>query len=67
MRLGAGLLLDDLERVVDDLLGGGALAALQDLVDELGDEHRPVDRVGHQLTARGGTLAGHRQLSFLAP
>ena len=25
-RLGAGLLLDDLERVVDDLLGGGALA-----------------------------------------
>ena len=38
---------------------GLALAALEDLVDELGDDHRPVDRIGHQLSARGGTLAGH--------
>ena len=48
-----------LERVVHDPLGGGALAAQQDLVDELGDEHRPVDRVGHELAAGGGSLAGH--------
>ena len=45
--------------VVDDALGGGALAAHQHLVDDLGDEDRPVDRVGHQLATRGGTLAGH--------
>jgi hypothetical protein len=43
-RLGARLLLDDLQRVVHDLLGGRALAALHDLVDHLGDEHRAVDR-----------------------
>ena len=56
-RLGAGLLLDDLEGGVDDLLGGGALAVEEHLVDDLGDEQRPVDRVGHELAARGGTLA----------
>ena len=58
-RLGAGLALHDVEGFVDDALGGGALAPLQDLVDQLGDDERPVDRVGHQLTAGGGTLAGH--------
>ncbi len=31
----------------------------QHLVDDLGDEQRPVDRVGHQLTAGGRTLARH--------
>jgi hypothetical protein len=65
-RLGAGLLLDDVEGGVDDALGGGALAPDEHLVDDLRDEDRPVDRVGHQLTAGGGSLAGHYE-SFLAP
>src|SRR5918994_1126162 len=54
-----GLLANDVERVVDDGLGGGLLATLQDLVGDLRDEHRPVDGVGHQLTARRGAPARH--------
>src|SRR5690606_228659 len=60
--IAAGLGLDDVERRVDDALGRGALAALEDLVDELGDDDRPVDRVGHELAAGCGTLAGHVSL-----
>src|SRR3546814_20623341 len=52
-------LLDGLEGRVDDALGGGALAPDEDLVDDLRDQHRSVDRIGHQLTARCGTLARH--------
>ena len=65
--VGAGLGHHDVEGGVDDALGGGALAALEHLVDELGDDHRPVDRVGGELTTGGGTLAGHGQPSFFAP
>src|SRR5918994_1046589 len=54
-----GLLANDVERVVDDGLGGRLLATLQDLVGDLRDEHRPVDGVGHQLTARRGAPARH--------
>ena len=36
------------------------LPAHEHLVDELGDDDRPVDRVGHQLAAGCGTFAGHR-------
>src|SRR4029453_2915253 len=50
----------EVEGLVDDGLGGGLLAALQDLVDDLGDEDRPVDRVGHQLAAGSRATAGHR-------
>src|SRR3546814_5730882 len=57
--LGTRLLLDGLEGRVDDALGGGALAPDEDLVDDLRDQHRSVDRIGHQLTARCGTLARH--------
>jgi hypothetical protein len=66
-RVVPGLLGHVGQGVVDDALGQRALAPAQDLVDHLGDEHRPVDRVGHELTADGGTFAGHRQDSFLAP
>ena len=37
-RVAAGLLLDDGERAVDDVLGHGLLAVEQDLVDQLRDE-----------------------------
>ena len=54
------------ERVVHDLLGDGALAVQHHLVDDLGDEQRPVDRVGHQLTALGGSFTRHvSQLSLV--
>src|SRR5262249_11081744 len=58
-RLGAGLLLDRGQRLVDDALSGRPLPADEDLVDDAGDEDRSVDRVRHQLAPRGGTLAGH--------
>ena len=41
------------------------LAALHDLVDDLGDEQRPVHRVGHELAALGGAFTGHLSLPFL--
>ena len=44
-----------------------ALAALQDLVDELGDHSGPVDRIRGQFTTNGRALAWHGQPSFLAP
>ena len=34
--------------------------------DELGDQDRPVDRIGCELASGGWTLAGHQD-SFLAP
>jgi hypothetical protein len=57
IRLGARA--NGLERAVDDALGDRALAALEDLVDHLGDEHRSVDRVGHELATLCGSVAGH--------
>src|SRR5947208_2512942 len=63
-RLAAGLLLDDLHRVVDDALGHRPFAAEQDLVDHLRDEHGVVHGVGHQLAPRSGSFAGHA-LPFL--
>src|ERR1043165_1753634 len=51
-RVGAGLLTGALERAVDDLLGDGALAVLQHLVDQLGDQRGAVDRVGDQRPLR---------------
>src|SRR5690606_5793562 len=61
----AGLLGDLLHRVVHDLLGDAALAVEHHLVDELRDEHRPVDRVGHELAAGCGALTRHRSLLLL--
>src|SRR4051794_9867118 len=58
-RVGAGLLLAALERLVDDLLRQRALAAQQHLVDERGDDRRAVDRVDDDRMLRGGTLARH--------
>ena len=68
-RVATGLLADDLQRVVHDGLGQRALPAHQDLVDDLRHEHRPVDRVGHEIAPRGRSLAGHGSSYFsrLAP
>ena len=79
-RLGASLLFDRGKCVVDDLLGQVALAALEDLVDELGDEpvgtlKRAVDNVRPQLAmpiagASGVTIRGHgyrRRQELAAP
>ena len=57
-RLGAGLLLDHGEGVVDDLLGRGALAALQDLVDELRHNGRAVHRIGDDGLTNAATTNG---------
>ena len=51
--------LDHVEGLVDDPLGQAALAALEHLVDDLGDQHGPVDRVGSEVAAGGGSFAGH--------
>src|SRR3954469_9614914 len=48
-RRAARLLADALERDVDDAFGGRLLAVEHDLVHELGDELRAVDRVRDQL------------------
>src|SRR6185369_810984 len=58
-RVGAGLLTAALEGAVDDALGKLALALLQDLVDQLGDQRRVVHRVGGQRATRSGSLARH--------
>src|SRR5699024_6512288 len=65
-RVGAGLLAADLHRRVHDPLGGGLLAVDEDLVDELRDQRRPVDRVVDQLALRGWALTRH-YFSFFAP
>src|SRR5204862_6759077 len=44
-RIVAGLLLDDVEALVDDPLGGAALAAVHDAVDELAHERALIERV----------------------
>src|SRR5262249_56067999 len=66
-RIPTRLPLDVGERVVDDALGHGALAALEHLVDDLGDDDRPVDRVGNEVTTRGRTLPGHARSPFPLP
>src|SRR5665213_1978139 len=55
-RVAARLLLDLLEGRVDDALGDGALAALKNLVRDLRDENRLVNRVDGDLTTYGGTF-----------
>ena len=55
------------ERAVDDALGGGALAVEEDLVDELGDQRRAVDRVDDDRALGCGALTWHYFFSLLAP
>src|SRR3954452_4234858 len=57
--VGVGLGAAALEGAVDDRLGDRTLAVDQDLVHQLGDQRRLVDRVGDQRTARRGALARH--------
>src|SRR4029453_8640027 len=66
-RVGSGLLPAALERAVHDSLGEGPLAAQQDLVDQLRDQWRVVDRVRCERTARSWSLARHYFFSFFAP
>jgi hypothetical protein len=58
-RVAAGLLADDLERAVDDLLGRALLAVQQDLVDDLRDELAVVHGIREDLPARDGASARH--------
>ena len=37
-----------------------------DLIDDLGDEQRPVDRVGHEFATLGRTFTGHLGVPYLA-
>src|SRR5919202_2771506 len=49
-RLAPGPRVDQLQRAVEDALGRALLAALHDLVDQLGDQHALVAWVGQQLS-----------------
>ena len=62
-----GLLLNLLKRGVDNALSNRALSALKNLVRDLGDEHRFVDRVDRNFTTYSGALTRHYFFSFLAP
>src|SRR4029453_6220920 len=44
-RIVAGLLLDDVEALIEDALGRAALAVVHHTADELGDERALIDRV----------------------
>src|SRR5262249_7021923 len=61
--IAARLALDVGKRVVNDALRGRALAALQDLVDELRDDDRPEHRVGDELATLCGTFTRHVSLA----
>jgi hypothetical protein len=65
--VGTGLGADTLEGTVDDALGGGLLAVLEDLVDQLRDDRGAVDRVDDERALGSGTLTRHYFFSFLAP
>src|SRR5690606_4935652 len=66
-RILAVLLTGALEGPVDDALGDGLLAVLEDLVDELGDDRRAEDGVDDQLALGSGALTRHYFFSFFAP
>ena len=55
------------ERIVYGALGQRALALLEHLVRERGNQRRAVDRIGDKLPLRRGTLARHQLFSFFAP
>src|SRR4051794_11328557 len=57
--VGAALLTAALEGAVDDALGELTLAADQDLVHQLGDQRRVVDRVRYQRVFRSGAFTRH--------
>src|ERR1019366_3129494 len=66
-RIGACLGPSTLERAVHDGLGDGLLAVHEDLVDQLGDQRRTVDRVDDKWPLRGGALTWHYFFSIFAP
>src|SRR5450756_179376 len=66
-RVGARLGASTFEGAVDDRLGDGLLAVLEDLVDQLGDQRRTVDRVDDEWPLRRGALARHYFFSIFAP
>src|SRR5450631_682689 len=66
-RVGASLGASALECSVDDGLGDGLLAVHEDLVDQLGDQWRTVDRVDDEWPLRGGALAWHYFFTIFAP
>ena len=58
-RLFTGLLLDDVESVVHDFLSDAFLSVQHNAVDELGDHHRVVYRIGEYLSLGNVTSSGH--------
>src|SRR6478735_2676355 len=66
-RVLAGLVGDVLERLVDDALREVFLAVDEDLVDELADDRRTVDRIGDDGALRSGSLTRHYFFSIFAP
>jgi hypothetical protein len=63
-RILLGLGLDDVERAVDDLLGGRLLAFIHDRIHELGDDLVLELRIGRDLAFFGAVTAGHRTTCF---
>ena len=58
-RLVAGLVLDHVERAVDDLLGDALLAVEHHAVDELGHQDAVVHRIGQNFSLGNITSSGH--------
>ena len=55
----AGLFLDDLESVVNDLLSNTFLAVEHNTVDQLGDKNAVVHRIRQDLSFRNVSSSGH--------
>jgi hypothetical protein len=55
------------ESAVNDALSETLLAVKKNLVDELRDDGRAVNRVGYDGTLRGWTLTWHYFFSIFAP
>src|SRR5262245_39828575 len=69
-RIVAGLLLDDVEALVDDALGGAPLAVAHDAVDELAHERALIERVRRDVALRDLSSSWHCRYAFfgrLAP
>ncbi len=58
-RLVAGLVLDHVERAVDDLLGDALLAVEHHAVDEFGHQDAVVHRIGQNFSLGNITSSGH--------
>src|SRR5436309_7337780 len=58
-RIVAGLVLDDVEALIDDPLGGAALAVTHHAVDELADQRALIDRIRQDIALRNLSASWH--------